>query len=254
MLNLSEVAAHHKERMIAPDAAPCPRCGTWCPRNEIRHRGFWAPSLQQPTIMDLALGCYICPNCPTGRKWFTVAPADYRTSGQYSLRGKEIVVDLVKTHKLSIEGAAQVGREVLHLAMLHATTVLEWMRDAGDTVDRKARQEALVSIFSGQMDIDEVYDGEWCQLKATDPLNDVELDWYLIEGSATKDDIREFLARLHSAGFEPRLVTTDGSDLYPDVIAEVWPEAKHQRCVFHFIKQRGNGAARRSGAGHGRTS
>lgn len=237
MLNLSEFAAHHKERTVAPDAAPCPRCGTWCPRNEIRRRSFWEPDLRQPTIMDLDVGCYICPNCPKGSQWFTVAPADYRTPGQYSLLGKENVVDLVKTHKLSFEGAAAVGRKTLHLAMLNATTVLEWVREAGDAVDHKARQEALVSTFSGQMDIDEVYDGEWCQLKATDPLNNVELDWYLIEGSATKDDIREFLERLKSTGFEPQLVTTDGSDLYPDVITEVWPEAKHQRCVFHFIKQ-----------------
>jgi len=237
MLNLSEVAAHHKERTIAPDAAPCPRCGTWCPRNEIRRRGFWIPDLRQPTIMDLGVGCYICLNCPKGSQWFTVAPADYRTPGQYSLPGKEVVVDLVKTFKLSIEGAAMVGRKVLHLGMLHPTTVLEWVREAGDAVDHKARLEALVSNFSGQMDIDEVYDGEWCQLKATDPLNNIELNWYLIEGSATKDDIREFLMRLKTAGFEPKLVTTDGSDLYPDVIAEVWPEAEHQRCVFHFIKQ-----------------
>ena len=33
------------------------------------------------------------------------------------------------------------------------------------------------------------------------------------------------------------LVVTDGSALYPPVIAAVWPEAEHQRCVFHFIKQ-----------------
>ena len=40
-----------------------------------------------------------------------------------------------------------------------------------------------------------------------------------------------------SVGFFPELVSTDGSDLYPEVLAEVWPDADHQRCVFHFIMQ-----------------
>lgn len=236
-MNLSEVAAQHKEGEIAPDAARCPRCGGWCPRNEIRPRSFWTPDLHRSTIMTIRVGCYICDSCPPGQRWFTLLPVEYDTSSQYGVLGKELVIDLVRRHKLSIEGAAAVGREVLHLAMLHPTTVLGWLREAGDQVDHRARQEALVSAFSGQMDIDEVYDGEWCQLKATDPLNNVELDWRLIEGSATKEDIREFLRELAAAGFEPGLVTTDGSDLYPDVIAEVWPEAEHQRCVFHFIQQ-----------------
>ena len=135
MLNLSDAAAQRKGRMLAPDAALCPCCGTWSPRTEIRRRSFWTPDLHQPTVMDLDVGCYICPNCPKGERWFTVAPADYRTPGQCSLLGKETVVNLVKTYKLSFEGAAAVGREVLHLAMLHATTVLGWVREAGDAVD-----------------------------------------------------------------------------------------------------------------------
>jgi hypothetical protein len=32
-------------------------------------------------------------------------------------------------------------------------------------------------------------------------------------------------------------VVTDGSDLYPEAIAKVWPGAEHQRCVFHFLMQ-----------------
>ena len=31
-------------------------------------------------------------------------------------------------------------------------------------------------------------------------------------------------------------MVTDGSNLYPAVLAELWPDADHQLCVFHVIK------------------
>jgi hypothetical protein len=34
----------------------------------------------------------------------------------------------------------------------------------------------------------------------------------------------------------PDVVVTDGSGLYPAVLAELWPDARHQLCVFHVIK------------------
>ena len=82
-----------------------------------------------------------------------------------------------------------------------------------------------------------MYDGEYYVLKATDPLNGIELASQMDKGSPSEDDIRRFFLVLKAAGLEPTLVVTDGSSLYPAVIAEVWPNAKHQRCVFHFIKQ-----------------
>jgi hypothetical protein len=32
------------------------------------------------------------------------------------------------------------------------------------------------------------------------------------------------------------VVVTDGSNLYPTVLAELWPQARHQLCVFHVLK------------------
>lgn len=237
MLNLSDCEAHHKTRRIAPNAARCPRCGRWSPRNEVRLRQFWLPDLLGSAIMDLQFGCYICPVCPPGDRWFTILPDEFDTPRQYSVSAQNIVVDMVRCFKMSVEAAAQFGREVLHMICLNATTVLDWLRTAGEAVDLKDRKKATVKSFSGQMAVDEVYDGGYYQLKATDPLNDLELAYSVGEGSPTKEDIREFLNKLKAAGFHPLLVVTDGSDLYPDVIREVWPAAKHQRCVFHFIQQ-----------------
>jgi len=37
-------------------------------------------------------------------------------------------------------------------------------------------------------------------------------------------------------GFAPKVVVTDGSNLYPALLREVWPGAKHQLCVFHVLQ------------------
>jgi transposase InsO family protein len=33
------------------------------------------------------------------------------------------------------------------------------------------------------------------------------------------------------------VVVTDGSNLCPAVLAELWPDARHQLCVFHVLKK-----------------
>jgi transposase-like protein len=107
-------------------------------------------------------------------------------------------------------------------------------------LDAEAQADALreaIDDFSGQLAVDEVYDGEWAQLKATDPLNDREIDYEFLEGSVTQNDVVRFFRRLRNLGIDPQLVTTDGSSLYPAAIKEVWPNAEHQRCVFHFIQE-----------------
>jgi hypothetical protein len=48
--------------------------------------------------------------------------------------------------------------------------------------------------------------------------------------------MRRFLGNLRTWGLQPQVVVTDGSNLYPAVLAEWWPDADHQLCVFHVIK------------------
>jgi transposase-like protein len=237
MLPLSSQVALHQYTTLAPEYARCPRCGALSPRNEIRRRSFWIPDLERPRIWHFDTGCYLCPQCPEGSRWFRIMPAGFDGDGQYTARTRGMVVDLVRRYKMSLEGAAALTHDMLHLPVLHPSTILGWVRDAGDSVDFADWQAKALEAFSGQIALDEVYDGEWCQLKATDPVNGMELAWYLHEGSADKDVIVAFLEQLKAAGFMPSLVVTDGSSLYPDAIRQVWPEAEHQRCVFHFMQQ-----------------
>jgi hypothetical protein len=48
--------------------------------------------------------------------------------------------------------------------------------------------------------------------------------------------MRRFLGNPKNWALDPEVVVTDGSNLYPTVLAELWPDADHQLCVFHIIK------------------
>ena len=49
--------------------------------------------------------------------------------------------------------------------------------------------------------------------------------------------VRTFVDRLRSAGVNPDEVITDDSRLYPAVLADVWPMAMHQLCLFHATRR-----------------
>jgi hypothetical protein len=100
--------------------------------------------------------------------------------------------------------------------------------------------EALAN-FSGYLTIDEVYDGPFCILSVVDNRRYNRLAFRVLDGDPTQDDVRDFLkefkGQLDNRGLKVRGVTTDGSSLYPEVLKELWPKARHQICEFHVIKE-----------------
>ena len=237
MLDLSHIDAHHKARFSNPLVAACPRCAAIATRHETRIRYFWEADLRMPTVVAVHAGCYLCDRCPRGTSWFCLLPPEFRTTRQYTRPAVRLVVGLVKTQKMPAEAAAAFARDELHLATLDPSTVLEWLRLEAEAGNGARHMEEALTVFSGQIAMDEIYDGGLCQLVATDPIADRQLDYELLDHPATEQDVRAFCERLRSAGFDPKLVVTDGSKLYPPVVLAVWPNAEHQRCVFHFIKQ-----------------
>jgi Transposase len=63
----------------------------------------------------------------------------------------------------------------------------------------------------------------------------------VLDHDPNQQDVREFFAgfkaRLDGRGLNVRGITTDGSSLYPDVIADLFPGAAHQVCQFHVLKE-----------------
>jgi hypothetical protein len=69
----------------------------------------------------------------------------------------------------------------------------------------------------------------------------VRLSFRVLEHDPTQADMRRFLAefqaRLDARGLTVQGVTTDGSELYPEPLHELWPDVPHQICEFHVLKE-----------------
>jgi len=89
--------------------------------------------------------------------------------------------------------------------------------------------------------IDEVYDGPFCILSVVDNRRYNRLAFRVLDHDPTQDDVRDFLKEfkgpLDNRSLKVRGITTDGSSLYPVVLKELWPDARHQLCEFHVIKE-----------------
>jgi len=98
-----------------------------------------------------------------------------------------------------------------------------------------------LETFSGYLAADEVYDGPFCVLSIVDNRTFQRLAYRVLEHDPTQEDIRaffgEFKAQLDARGLKVLGITTDGSALYPVVIKDLFPEARHQVCEFHVLKE-----------------
>jgi hypothetical protein len=102
-------------------------------------------------------------------------------------------------------------------------------------LDMPAHRRMVIERFSGTLCVDELHLGRFTLLLATDPIADIPVAFALVSRN-DKGHTRRFLNNLKSWGLLPAVVVTDGSDLYPKVLAELWPHARHQLCVFHLLK------------------
>jgi hypothetical protein len=99
----------------------------------------------------------------------------------------------------------------------------------------------VLETFSGSLAIDELYDGPFCVISIVDNRMYQRLAYRVLEKSPTKEDVgrflRDFAARLASHGCRVQGITTDGSSLYPQALAKVFPGVPHQVCEFHMLKE-----------------
>src|SRR4051795_10637042 len=95
--------------------------------------------------------------------------------------------------------------------------------------------------FSGYIAADELYDGPFCVLSIVDNRAFTRLCYEVLDHPPAHGDIRAFFQRFQVALAHRKLtlsgITTDGSDLYPQPIAEVFGAVKHQVCRFHILAE-----------------
>ena len=102
-------------------------------------------------------------------------------------------------------------------------------------LDLGAHRQHVLQRFSGTLCVDELHLGRYTLLLATDPLADLPVGFALV-GANDEDHMRRFLQNLANWGLRPEVVVTDGSALYPELLAQIWKDARHQLCVFHVLR------------------
>jgi hypothetical protein len=92
-----------------------------------------------------------------------------------------------------------------------------------------------IEEISGGLCIDEPRLGRFTLPLAADPISELPVAFALASRN-DKKRTRRFLSDLKGHGSLPRVVVTDGSDLYPAVLAQPWPQARHRLCVSRPLK------------------
>src|SRR5918997_703422 len=235
----------------APPKAPCPRCGKRGRRKRALTRTVRTVAYKAVAVLEVTYGEYAA-RCGC-RATFRSTPEGVRPKARYDNKVRDLVLDRLLKDGMSIERAlASIRREFL--LDLSTGFVYDVLRDHAASLDMAAHRRAVLERFSGTLCVDELHLGRFTLLLATDPLADLPVAFALVARNDS-DHMRRFLKNLKGRGLRPRVVVTDGSNLYPAVLAELWPDAAHQLCVFHVIQDINElvlGAVRRLRPGMGR--
>jgi hypothetical protein len=216
----------------APKKSPCPKCGILGRRKRTLTRCARTVAYKAIAYLEITYGEYAA-QCDCGTT-FRTNPEGVLPKAKYDNRVRELVLDRILEDGMNIERALEsIRREFL--LDLSSGYVYDVLRDRAAELDMAAHRRIILEHFSGTLCVDELHLGRFTLLLATDPLSDLPVAFALVGGN-DQVHMRRFLGNLKTWGLTPRVVVTDGSNLYPAVLAELWPEADHQLCVFHIIK------------------
>jgi Transposase len=222
----------HVYRRHAPRHAPCPRCGALGNRKDTVCRTVRGIAYGAILLLHVTTGEYraSCDCCTTFRTQLDgIAP-----KAKYTNSVREAVLDRLLEDRLNVERLLVALRRDF-LLELSTGFVYDCLRWEIQQRDGAAYRRWTLQEFSGTLSIDEIHLGAWTLLLATDPLHDFAVAFALVSKN-DQDHLGRFLRQLRDHGFHPRVVVTDGSNLYPALLAALWPDAAHQLCVFHIMQ------------------
>jgi transposase len=222
----------HLSRRNAPRHAPCPHCGALGNRKEtcsrtVRSIAYGAILLVHVTTAEYRATCDCCTT-------FRTQVDGIEPKAKYTNSVREAVLDRLLEDRLNVDRLLVALRRDFFLE-LSTGFVYDCLRWKVEQLDGAAYRQWALQEFSGTLCIDEIHLGVWTLLLATDPLHDFPVAFALVSKN-DQDHLGRFLRQLRAHGFHPRVVVTDGSNLYPTLLATVWPQAEHQLCVFHIMQ------------------
>src|SRR3954466_2711223 len=216
----------------APMKAPCPKCGKHGRRKRTKTRRVRTVAYKAVAYLEITYGEYSarCDCCTT----FSNTPEGVLPKAHYDNRVRDLVLGRILQDGMNVERTLESLRREF-LLELSSGFVYDVLRDHAGRLDMAEHRRKVLEHFSGTLCVDELHLGRFTLLLATDPLSDLPVAFALVAAN-DQDHMRRFLGNLKTWGLNPGVVVTDGSNLYPGVLAELWSDADHQLCVFHVIK------------------
>jgi transposase-like protein len=215
-----------------PKTHPCPHCGKRGRRKRTLHRRIRSLAYRQEAWLDVHYAEYRsrCGCCKFFRSW----PLDVPAKSDYDGLVRDAVLDRILEDGLNVERTLEAMRRDFGLKLSQGF-VYDCLRWRVAQLDVAPHRRLVLEKFSGTLCVDELHLGRFTLLLATDPIADLPVAFALV-GRNDQAHMRRFLKNLKAWGLSPKVVVTDGSNLYPAVLAELWPAARHQLCVFHVLK------------------
>jgi len=211
--------------------APCPLCGKLGRRKQVLPpRLVRTIAYQEVVYLEITAAEYYarCGCCKT----FRSHPEGVEPRCLYHNRVREAVLARIIEDRMSIENLRKALKRDFFLDLSEGF-VYDCLHGKVAQLEMAEYRQWTLEHFSGTLCVDELHLGRYTLLLATDPLGDFPVAFALV----LKNDqahMRRFLENLKRHGFSPEVVITDGSELYPSLLAQLWPEARHQLCVFHI--------------------
>jgi hypothetical protein len=215
-----------------PKTYPCPSCGRHGHRRHRYDRFVRSLAYGQVRWLHVFYAEYTA-RCHC-RKYFRSCPPGLCPKADYDNLVRQAVLNRILDDGLNVQRtlAAMKRDFLLELSSGFIYDCLDW--GLGQLAQASQRRSSLQQ-FSGVLGVDELHLGDYTLLLATDPISDRVIGYSLVRIN-DQPHMRCFLRTLQYWGFEPQVVVSDGSTLYPELLKEVWPAAKHQLCVFHVLQ------------------
>jgi hypothetical protein len=216
----------------APKKAPCPDCGKKARRVRTHERRVRTIEYHRIVVLVFTVGEYQarCGCCST----FRTSPDGVLPRQKYDNKVRQAVLDRILDDGMNVE-ATRRSLQRDFLLELSTGFVYDCLYDAAAQLDLAEHREQVLQRFSGTLCVDELHLGQYTLLLATDPLSDLPVAFALVAKN-DQEHMGRFLGNLERHGLRPKVVITDGSSLYPTLLAMLWPDAEHQLCVFHVLQ------------------
>jgi transposase-like protein len=213
--------------------APCPKCGKRGRRKQVLPaRLVRTIAYKQVVYLRITAAEYHarCECCKT----FRSHPEEVGPRCLYDNRVRDAVIARLVEDGMDVQRLRNAMKRDF-LLDLSEGFVYDCLHDKVEQLNMAEYRQWVVEHFSGTLCVDELHLGRYTLLLATDPLGDFPVAFALVDKN-DQAHMRRFLQNLKRSGLMPEVVITDGSELYPKLLAKLWPETRHQLCVFHVIK------------------